>query len=417
MSGRRRHLREGPSPRVCLVSPSPFLFESPPISLGAAAIFVRGSAAAIFVRGSAAAIFVRGSAAAIFVYKRVRYYNCACGKAMRICAILGCGSSTYHLSKWMHTVCDSHNCKFATGNCFCPPPFKLHPFPTEKRDGAARLRWTKLVNRKDGKGKNWQPDLKGNSRVCSKHFVDGEPTTINPDPVLNLGYLLSNSPGSPRSLPGRDGKPSNQRRKSVTAKQTNVDRHLDNGPDYKRLRAFAVDHAYVYKCSCQENCNCKGCIQKQKDINKLTDKVEMLEGKVEELKQKLKNAAAKKRFCSNIKTDKNVSRLTGLSSKVGSDNLCEYMKHRAKKIRYWEGRRKVVSTKVLHRPSVARASSCTMQRKQEQRARLFDPSFSTPCPLKNASKLLLSIAENHPVSYCRHLSRSHHLPQIPATEW
>ncbi|XP_032880517.1 uncharacterized protein LOC116975475 [Amblyraja radiata] len=275
---------------------------------------------------------------------------------MRICAILGCGNSTYHLNRWMQNVCESHNCKFSTGNCFCPPPFKLYPFPTEKRDGAARLRWTKLVNRKDVKGKNWQPDPKDNSRVCSKHFVDGEPTTLNPDPVLNLGYLLSNSPKFPHALPYRDGKPSNKRRKSGRATQTKVDQHVDNGPDNKCLRAFAVDHAYVYKCSCQEYCNCMGCIQKQKDINKLTDKVEMLEGKVEDLKLKLKNFAAKKRSCSNIKNDKNVRRLTGLSSKEDLDNLCEYVLHKAMKMRYWEGKKKVPRTfKQSHKKSGPRS--------------------------------------------------------------
>ncbi|XP_055504152.1 uncharacterized protein LOC129704819 [Leucoraja erinacea] len=262
---------------------------------------------------------------------------------MPICAMLGCSNSTYHLYKWKYDVCDSHHCKVATGNCFCPPPFKLFPFPTERRDGAARLRWAKLVNRKNQKGTHWLPHPNGYSRVCSKHFVDGEPTELNPDPVLNLGYLLLDSPMSPRALPRRDETPSNKRRKSVTATQTNVDQHVDDGPDNKRLRAFALDHAYVYKCSCQENCNCTGCIQKQKDINKLTDKVEMLVGKVEELKLKLKNASIKKRFCSNI-NDKNVRRLTGLFSTEDLDNLCEYLKPKAMKMRYCEGKKKVVST-------------------------------------------------------------------------
>ncbi|XP_078288014.1 histone-lysine N-methyltransferase SETDB1-like [Rhinoraja longicauda] len=250
---------------------------------------------------------------------------------MRNCAILGCGSSTYHLDKWIQKWCGSHNCKFATGNCFCPPPFTLYPFPTETKDGAARSRWIQLIDRTDEKGERWQPHPKGNSRVCSKHFVDGEPTALNPDPVLNLVLLRC-----------RGEKPPSKRRQSETA--TNVDQRVDDGPDSKGLRACAVDHTYACRCSCQESCNCRGCIQKHKDINKLPGKVEMLEGKVGELELKLENAAAKTGFCGNIKTDRSVRLLAGLSSKKDLDNLCKCVKRKAMKMRCWEGKGTVPRT-------------------------------------------------------------------------
>jgi hypothetical protein len=44
------------------------------------------------------------------------------------------------------------------------------------------------INRKEiSSGKNWQPTE--NSRVCSQHFVDGQPTPEHPDPSLDLGKL------------------------------------------------------------------------------------------------------------------------------------------------------------------------------------------------------------------------------------
>ena len=41
-------------------------------------------------------------------------------------------------------------------------------------------------NERDRPKKLWTP--KKQSRVCSIHFVDGQPTQSNPYPVLNLGY-------------------------------------------------------------------------------------------------------------------------------------------------------------------------------------------------------------------------------------
>ena len=53
--------------------------------------------------------------------------------------------------------------------------FRLFPFPTRKKNPTARDEWRKTVNRNvDLKGcKIWE--LSKESRVCSKHFVDGEP--------------------------------------------------------------------------------------------------------------------------------------------------------------------------------------------------------------------------------------------------
>ncbi|KAH3816543.1 hypothetical protein DPMN_118060 [Dreissena polymorpha] len=42
-----------------------------------------------------------------------------------------------------------------------------------------------LIGRKNG-SKLWTPGK--DSRVCSNHFVEGQPTVQNPLPTLNLGY-------------------------------------------------------------------------------------------------------------------------------------------------------------------------------------------------------------------------------------
>ena len=81
----------------------------------------------------------------------------------------------------------------------------LLSFPTDLQSSERRQQWIKLNNRKDEKGKNWQP--KSASRVCSKHFPDGRPTSQNPNPTINLGYKDISSTKVPRKQPSvREGK-------------------------------------------------------------------------------------------------------------------------------------------------------------------------------------------------------------------
>ena len=120
---------------------------------------------------------------------------------MPVCAVLDCGNGEYKLNRWKSDNCMSHpGFKKGVGQCICPPPFVLYPFPTERRNPEGRKKWIQLLNRKDkATGKNWLP--KPHSRVCSIHFPDGSPTGANPNPTLNLGYPLFVSPKSTRKLP------------------------------------------------------------------------------------------------------------------------------------------------------------------------------------------------------------------------
>ena len=64
--------------------------------------------------------------------------------------------------------------------------FRLFPFPTQKKDREKRERWKQLVGRAGQGKKLWSPSK--DSRICSNHFIDGQPTVDNPYPTLNLGY-------------------------------------------------------------------------------------------------------------------------------------------------------------------------------------------------------------------------------------
>ncbi|KAK3088554.1 hypothetical protein FSP39_020520 [Pinctada imbricata] len=63
---------------------------------------------------------------------------------------------------------------------------RLFPFPTQKKDREKRERWKQLVGRAGQGKKLWSPSK--DSRICSNHFIDGQPTVDNPYPTLNLGY-------------------------------------------------------------------------------------------------------------------------------------------------------------------------------------------------------------------------------------
>ena len=75
----------------------------------------------------------------------------------RNCAVFGCGNSGARLKKWMSVPCSVHECNQGASQCDCAPPFTLFLFPTQLHDSERRQQWIKLVNRKDEKGRNWQP--------------------------------------------------------------------------------------------------------------------------------------------------------------------------------------------------------------------------------------------------------------------
>ena len=111
------------------------------------------------------------------------------GFGHRNSVVVGCPNSGKRLNKWAKQTCTVHACLNGTHTCDCEPPFKLFPFPTEKKDSEGRRRWTENIKREIRKGKVWTP--KNSSRVCSVHFKDGQPTNENPDPTEDLGYNVN----------------------------------------------------------------------------------------------------------------------------------------------------------------------------------------------------------------------------------
>ena len=250
---------------------------------------------------------------------------------MRNCAFTGCTNGDWKNKTWEKDDCPTHGCKKGSGACVCPPPVRLFTFPTKLRDESARLRWTKLVNRKNMKtGKNWQPSK--DSRVCSCHFPDGQPTPANPDPILNLGYtVIGKKVPTRRSLPNRTETPPVKKQKVHAV-------NIDPLQDHRQ---------YNYKCDCCDKCTCSGCISKQKTIESLRNQVENLKVENQSLKEQLQNvsSSSQKLSTSVLKTDRQVNNLTGLPTKDAFDKLYAYIEPAAKKLRYWRGEKKEQTSK------------------------------------------------------------------------
>lgn len=69
--------------------------------------------------------------------------------------------------------------------------FRLHPFPSLKRQPIANAMWKKMINRTSPSNRNRLFTVKTKMRVCSDHFIDKKPTFDNSHPTLMMGYQSS----------------------------------------------------------------------------------------------------------------------------------------------------------------------------------------------------------------------------------
>ena len=76
------------------------------------------------------------------------------GFGHRNCVVVGCPNSGKRLNKWAKQTCALHACLNGTHTCECEPPFKLFPFPTEKKGSEGRRRWTGNIKIWQGNGSN-----------------------------------------------------------------------------------------------------------------------------------------------------------------------------------------------------------------------------------------------------------------------
>ena len=218
------------------------------------------------------------------------------------CVVVGCPNSGKRLNKWAKQTCTVHACLNGTHTCDCEPPFKLFPFPTEKKDSERRRRWAENIKREIRKGKVWTP--KNSSRVCSVHFKDGQPTNENPDPT--------------EALPNH----------SDTCVSENTATKPETTANSGNCSTVPEAEFFVNNC----------CPDKDLLVQELQEQPKKAENELKILKEKVKKIGGKKGLkCGDLKTDKEVNLLTGIPTRAAFDALFEMVKKNVKKLRYWTG--------------------------------------------------------------------------------
>ena len=263
------------------------------------------------------------------------------GFGHRNCVVVGCPNS----GKWAKQTCTVHACLNGTHTCDCEPPFKLFPFPTEKKDSEGRRRWKENIKREKRKGKVWTP--KNSSRVCSVHFKDGQPTNENPDPTEDLGYnvnfkVVGGKRKNPldRSKIIPEKKPRKAKKSGEEVSEVLVEQEIPNHSDtcVSEITGTAPETtANAGNCSTAPEAeffvnNC--CPEKDLRIQELQEQLKKAENELKILKEKLEKVEEKKGLkCGDLKTDKEVNLLTGIPSRVSIWCVIWYGQEKCKEIK------------------------------------------------------------------------------------
>ena len=205
------------------------------------------------------------------------------------CAVIGCSNSTQKLKKWK----EDHADKCAEMICCCDPPFRLYMFLSIKRNSEKRKQWVQLTKRQTVDRKPWLP--RGSDRVCSNHFIDGEPTVKNPNPTLDLGYQDTATAGPRRVIVKQPLKEASSKKKiefksTSTPGKTSIDSSFMSPPASPKTPVVCdiqfqspVLSVHNYSMSSPTE-TCKSCVVKGALIKNCVSKIRQLNQQVKKLK-------------------------------------------------------------------------------------------------------------------------------------
>ncbi|XP_052284007.1 uncharacterized protein LOC127880705 [Dreissena polymorpha] len=238
------------------------------------------------------------------------------------CCVQNCSKGAYWLNKWKKQLCDVCGCLHKERDCKCDPPFRLFTFPTKKKNPEQREKWKQLVGRRQGNGQLWSPGK--DSRVCSDHFTDGEPTINNPLPTVSMGYNEAEKRVKRMTQFEATSTKHTKRRRQISAKDNDhaSEENLVATPIYDDPEVELLSHTYklpwfvnllaVFVTLCLR------ISEQNKQIVKL--KAEVFIQK--QIIDRLKNTVYSEKI---LKTDDDVQFYTGLTNKSLFNKLHEYI--------------------------------------------------------------------------------------------
>lgn len=244
------------------------------------------------------------------------------------CAVISCTNSRYKLKVWEKKNCDEHAGEIHK-DCPCPPPFRLHIFPSVLHNMDKRKEWIRQIRRTAKGNKEWSPGQ--SDMVCSCHFVDGRPTLENPNPTIELGYE----------------KPANKARRVL----------IRSEPKQKEPRHEKVETVEPTGPPVTPRDECETCLQKQACIGSLQERLDTLskekaslEETVNQLSARLESLDVKKTFkrpmtSKLITSDAKMRFYTGIHKIVIFNVLLGVLKPLVPKLVFWRGSRTIISTK------------------------------------------------------------------------
>ena len=205
----------------------------------------------------------------------------------RICAVVGCSSSTYQLQKWRSGFCSTHNCSRASSTCTCPEPFRFILFRHWKKNlkgGWSGLNLSIVKIPKQGKTGS-QATTTGCAPIIL--WKDNQPRNI-PVPLLILVTQTSRKKHQVRAA--RKARTIQQCTKySPAEKRLKLRRSKLRFTVLFRAKMLTIynvnhDHNHIHVCDCAHICMCPGCHRKEKTIVKL--QLELEEVKTENVLHK-----------------------------------------------------------------------------------------------------------------------------------
>ena len=256
--------------------------------------------------------------------------------AFLYCAVIGCANNTRKLQKLKETICEEHVCQ-EKGNCACQPPYQLFCFPSENRYISNRLEWTKRMRREKPDKTEWL--LRPSDRVCSEHFVDGEPICNNPYPTLKLGYDFKQG-ASRRELFRRPYQPIKRKKcmLSLITSPVPCSSPMSVSEDESVCEVSALpDHnSYSQPVNVVP---CLSCCDKNELIKSLCRKVTSMSLEMRKIMHRQEILKIRTTIFSwnKIKTDRKMLFYTGLPSKSAFNTVFSLIEPSLPNMSYWRG--------------------------------------------------------------------------------